>query len=370
MKKFVKKIRRRIIKRKVYEEQGYIVFFNFLRIPYYTHEEEYKDRIEKYLRIFGVEFKIKTSYPEEPINSDIPYEYSCTNEIMNFQMEEKITPQMRRVHCEQKAYKQLGYFPNLKEPKTLNEKIIWLALYYKNEHIKVAADKGKAKEWIGSRVGYEHVVPLIGVYTDVNDIDFDALPNQFVAKLNDGWGMNEVMIVKDKSLLNINKTKAILSSWLYPWKNYYYFNMCITDEKMEDAAIVIEEYLDDGSGAPIEDYKIYCCNGEPKFALVVSGRGTDDQRRSFVDMDWNVLPVSRAGMRRARSVEKPETLDKMLELSRELAKGFPFVRIDFYDVNGQVFVGEMTFTPGMFLRFSSRLWDRKLGDYLELPEVE
>lgn len=370
VKKFVKKIRRRIIKRKVYEEQGYIVFFNFLRIPYYTHEEEYKDRIEKYLRIFGVEFKIKTTYPEEPINSDIPYEYSCTNEIMNFQMEEKITPQMRRVHCEQKAYKQLGYFPNLKEPKTLNEKIIWLALYYKNEHIKVAADKGKAKEWIGSRIGYEHVVPLIGVYTDVNDIDFDALPNQFVAKLNDGWGMNEVMIVKDKSLLNINKTKAILSSWLYPWKNYYYFNMCITDEKMEDAAIVIEEYLDDGSGAPIEDYKIYCCNGEPKFALVVSGRGTDDQRRSFVDMDWNVLPVSRAGMRRAQSVEKPETLDKMLELSRELAKGFPFVRIDFYDVNGQVFVGEMTFTPGMFLRFSSRLWDRKLGDYLELPEVE
>ena len=370
VKKFVKKVRRRIIKRKVYEEQGYIVFFNFLRIPYYTHEEEYKDRIEKYLRIFGVEFKIKTTYPEEPINSDIPYEYSCTNEIMNFQMEEKITPQMRRVHCEQKAYKQLGYFPNLKEPKTLNEKIIWLALYYKNEHIKVAADKGKAKEWIGSRIGYEHVVPLIGVYTDVNDIDFDALPNQFVAKLNDGWGMNEVMIVKDKSLLNISKTKAILSSWLYPWKNYYYFNMCITDEKMEDAAIVIEEYLDDGSGAPIEDYKIYCCNGEPKFALVVSGRGTDDQRRSFVDMDWNVLPVSRAGMRRAQSVEKPETLDKMLELSRELAKGFPFVRIDFYDVNGQVFVGEMTFTPGMFLRFSSRLWDRKLGDYLELPEVE
>ena len=139
---------------------------------------------------------------------------------------------------------------------------------------------------------------------------------------------------------------------------------------MEEASIVIEEYLDDGSGAPIEDYKIYCCNGEPKFALVVSGRGTDDQRRSFVDMDWNVLPVSRAGMRRAQSVEKPETLDKMLELSRELAKGFPFVRIDFYDVNGQVFVGEMTFTPGMFLRFSSRLWDKKLGDYLELPEVE
>ena len=100
-------------------------------------------------------------------------------------MEGKITPEMQRIHCEQKAYKQMGYFPNLKHPKTLNEKIIWLALNYKNPHIAVAADKGKAKKWIAERVGEKYLIPMLGVYDDVNDIDFDALPDRFVAKLND-----------------------------------------------------------------------------------------------------------------------------------------------------------------------------------------
>ena len=263
----------------------------------------------------------------------------------------------------------MGYFPNLKQPRTLNEKIIWLALNYKNPHIAVAADKGKAKEWVGSRVGYDHVVPLLGVYEDVNDIDFKALPDRFVAKLNDGWGADRVMIVRDKSKLNIDRTKAVLSSWLYPWNKYYYQNMCITDEKMEEPTIVIEEFLDAGDGQSPEDYKFYCCNGEPKFALVVAGRGGENQTRSFVDMDWNVLPVARVDKQIGYDVEKPACLDEMMELCRKLSAGFPFVRVDLYEMDDKVYVGEMTFTPGMFLRFSSRAWDAKLGEYLELPEI-
>ncbi len=370
LKKTFNKCRRAIIQKEIHEEKTYIVFFKFLRIPYETHVEYGKKYGHKYISILGLEFSYKkVDLPMDGINSDIQFEYRENTPIMAYQMESMMTYDIQRIHCEQKAYKQLGYFPNLKNPETLNEKIIWLALNYKNPNITIAVDKGRAKEWIGSRVGYEHVVPLIGIYTDVNDIDFTSLPKQFVAKLNDGWGADEVLIVRDKSALNIDRTKAILSSWLYPWRNYYYQNMCITDEKMEKSTIVIEELLDDGSGSNIEDYKIYCCNGEPKFALVVEGRGTDHQTRSFVDMDWNVLPVTRRGKKAATRVEKPENLEKMLELSRTLSKGFPFVRMDFYDVNGQVYVGEMTFTPGMFLRFSSKAWDKKLGDYLKLPEL-
>jgi hypothetical protein len=284
-------------------------------------------------------------------------------------MEGKMTPQIQRIHCEQRAYRQLGYFPNLKDPKTFNEKIIWLALNYKNPDISVASDKGKAKEWISSRVGAEYVVPLLGVYDDVNDINFESLPDRFVAKLNGGWGADKVMVVRDKGKLDIDKTKAILSSWMYPWNNYYYKNMCVTDEKMEKGTIVIEEYLDTGDAQP-DDFKIYCCNGEPRFALVVSGRGGAEQTRSFVDMEWETLPFARKGMKVAERAVKPEKLDVMLCLCRELSKGVPLVRVDFYEVNGRVYVGEMTFTPGMFLSFTPVEWDYKLGEYLKLPIEE
>ena len=368
-KRALKSLRKKIIHKYTRGENKYLVFCG-IRIPYETHTEETTSACRKYIRIIGLELCYKkTSLPENSINSNVTFEYVPNSNVFAFQLEEKITPQIQRIHCEQKAYKQLGYFPNLKEPKTLNEKIIWLALNYKNPEIAVATDKGTAKKWVSDRVGSQHVVPLIGIYEDVNDIDFDSLPDKFVAKLNDGWGADRVMIVRNKKELNIDRTKAVLSSWMYPWNNYYYQNMCITDEKMDKATIVIEEYLDAGNNTEPEDFKFYCCNGEPKFALVVAGRGTNKQTRSFVDMDWKVLPVARKGKKISYDVEKPELLSEMIELARQLSKGFPFVRVDFYEVNGKIYVGEMTFTPGMFLKFSSKGWDEKLGSYLELPDL-
>lgn len=366
MKKSLKKFGKKIVHKQRKKGKKYLVILG-LRLPYETHEEETKTEIKRYINILGLEFCYKKKdLPEKSENSNVEYEYVPNTTLMAFRMEDKITPQIQRIHCEQKAYKQLGYFPNLKYPQTLNEKIIWLALNYKNPEIAVATDKGTAKDWVASRIGAQHTVPLIGVYDDVNDIDFASLPNKFVAKLNDGWGADKVMIIRNKDTLNIDRTKAILSSWMYPWNNYYYQNMCITDEKMKNATIIIEEYLDAGNNTEPEDYKFYCCNGEPKFALVVAGRGSGSQTRSFVDMDWNVLPVARKGKKISYNVEKPESLDEMMDLARKLSKGFPFVRVDFYEVDGKVYVGEMTFTPGMFLKFSSRDWDKKLGDYLDL----
>ncbi len=365
------KLRKKIVRKIEVKQKKYVVLLG-LRIPYETHIEVTKTCRRKYISILGLEF----CYKKLPLlkkklvpNTNQTFTYVPNLPLKAFQLEGKITPEMQRIHCEQKAYKQLGYFPNLKYPQTINEKIIWLALNYKNPNIAVAADKGKAKDWISARVGEQYVVPLLGVYDDVNDIDFETLPDQFVAKLNDGWGADKVMIVRDKAKLDIDKTKAILSSWLYPWNNYYYQNMCITDEKMEKPTIVIEEYLDAGKSQP-DDFKFYCCNGEPKFALVVAGRGGNSQTRSFVDMDWNVLPFARKGMKVAKEALKPGNLDEMIRLCRELSKEVPFVRIDFYEVDGKVYVGEMTFTPGMFLSFTSKEWDRKLGDYLQLPAIE
>ena len=348
--------------------------FRFLgmRFGYEKYFERDGDVRREFIRVNGMDFCKKTSKLPVTVqeNTNTAFRYEPNSRVMAFQMEPLMTRQIQRIHCEQKAYKQLGYFPDLRHPKTLNEKIIWLALNYKNPNIVVAADKTRAKDWMAQRISREHLVPTIGVYEDVNDIDFAALPDKFVVKLNDGWGAENVMIVRNKSALNIDKTKAVLSGWLYPWNNYYYQNMCITDEKMPEPRLIIEEYLEADNDAHVpEDFKLYCCNGEPRFALVVANRGTKKQTRAFVDMDWNILPVTRVGYERAESVEIPRQVEKMKELARTLSQGFPFVRIDFYEIGGKVYVGEMTFTPGMFLRFSSTAWDLRLGQMLELPAL-
>ena len=283
-----------------------------------------------------------------------------------FMMEDKITLKEQKQHCIQKAYKQMGYCPNIDNPQSFNEKIIWLALYYKNPNIKIAADKHLAKKYISDIVGEKYVVPLIGVYEDVNDIDFDKLPKQFVCKASDGWGANEVKIIKDKNVISKDYLKAQMSNWLYPWSNYYYQNMCITDQKIPPK-IIIEEYLE-GENGGLDDYKFYCCNGEPKFVLVVSDRKSKIQTRTFVDLNWKPIPVRRKGMAVAGTPKKPEKLAEMLKLCKKLAKDYPLVRIDFYEVDGKVYVGELTFTPGLFLGFRPIEMDYKLGEYLDLSK--
>ncbi len=282
-----------------------------------------------------------------------------------YMMEKRITPVMQRMYCMQKAYAQMGYLPDLDEPKSFNEKIIWLALNYKHPDIRIAADKFAAKEYITSRIGGEYVVPLLGAYKDVAQIDFTALPNKFVAKSNCGWGSDQVIMVTDKSTYCIDHLKVMMTTWLYPWCTYYYQNMCITDEKIEPM-IVIEKLLESEEGGSVDDYKFYCCNGEPRFALVVSDRKARAQTRTFVDMDWNCIPVMRKGKKTAAHPKKPARLKEMKRLCRKLAKDFPLVRIDFYEVNGRVYVGELTFTPGMFLGFKPIEMDYKLGEYLDL----
>ncbi len=366
-KKALHRWRRKILRHDKIDKKHYITLFGCLRFPIAFHNE----KGWRYATLSGVQFK----YKKATVNSGIKKELVPAPDFtplpprVAYMMEDKITLDMKKHYCEQKAYAQLKYFPNLDEPKSWNEKLIWLALHYKNPHHKVASDKALAKAWVAERVGEEYVVPLIGAYSNVNDIDFDALPDKFVMKANEGWGANEVILVTDKSKYNIDRLKANASSWLYPWYSYYYNNMCITDEKPERPLVVFEEFLEHEGSKYLNDYKFYCCNGEVKFALIVTERGSNRQKRTFVDADWNVLPVHRAGKYSSNVPEKPKNLEKMYELARILCKEVPLVRIDFYNLDGRIYVGEMTFTPGLFLRFEPREWDFKLGEYLDLTEL-
>jgi len=366
VKKAIRNFRRKVIRHDVIQKKHYVTIVNKVRIPLSTREEQ---GIE-YIIAENPEIKVKVVEPtvKDEILRPTP-EFEPLPPIMAYAMEDKITLDMKKHYCEQKAFKQMRYFPNLDNPKSFNEKLIWLALYYKNPHHAVASDKALAKKWVADRIGEEYVVPLIGAYSNVNDIDFEQLPDKFVMKANEGWGADEVIIVKDKSKCSIDHLKTTASTWLYPWSSYYYNNMCITDEKPERPLIVIEELLEQEDGNYLDDYKFYCCNGKVKFALVINERGSKKQRRTFVDENWNVLPVRRAGKYSSTAPKKPDNVDKMIELAEKLASEVPFVRIDFYNIDGKIYLGELTFTPGLFLRFEPREWDFKLGEYLDISDL-
>ncbi len=357
----IKNVRRRIVKHVVIRKKHYLNVFGKLRIPF--------SKRGGYIRMEGLEVKRRRNQPvtkAENVNLVFPFKFEKMDPMTAYMMEDKITMDMKKHYCEQKGYKQLKYFPNLTNPTTFNEKLLWLALYYKNPNYSIACDKAKVRDWVGERIGYDYTVPIIGVYDDVNAIDFDTLPDKFVIKANNGWGANEVVLINDKKQCDIDNLKALASTWLYPWKFYYYQNMCITDEKPEKPLIVIEEMLEPEGSRYLNDYKLYCCNGKVKFSMIVTDRGSKDQARTFVDSNWEVLPIRRAGKFSNDQPDKPDNYDRMVQLAEILSKDMPFVRIDFYNVDGHIYVGEMTFTPGLFLRFEPKEADMFLGKYLDI----
>ena len=363
----LKNIRRKIIRHDLIKTKHYLTLLNFIRMEVTNHSEKGR----KFFHIKNIDiFYAKGSIPKKKSDPSfaIP-SFAPLSPMYSFMMEDKITYDMKKHYCEQKAYKQLGYFPNLDNPKSFNEKLLWLALNYKNPQHAIASDKALAKKWISDRIGDGYVVPLIGAYSNINDINFDELPDKFVMKANEGWGADSVLLIRGKARYNPDRLKAIASTWLYPWSSYYYNNMCITDEKPEQPLVVIEELLEQDKKKHLDDYKLYCCNGQVKFALIVTNRGSIRESRTYVDRDWNVLPVRRKGKYSSTAPAQPDNFQTMIELAEKLSSGFPIVRVDFYNVNGHIYVGEMTFTPGLFLCFQPKEWDFKLGEYLDISEL-
>ena len=283
-------------------------------------------------------------------------------------LEPTLTIREKQHYCERKGYAQLKYFPNLDEPKTYSEKLIWLALHYKDPRIAPYTDKCEMKKHVSQLVGPEYCVPLLGVYDNVNDIDFDALPKGFVLKSTAGWANRQVIVVPDKGKINLDRLKSKLAEWLYPWNTYYYANLCVTDEKITPR-IIAEELLGDGS-SPVTDYKLLCFDGEPKIILIVTGRGTKKLQKTFLWLeDWSVLPIARNNAGTDMTVEKPDKLDELVALAKKLSAGFPIVRVDFYEDQGHIYVGELTFSPGLFLKINPTESDYSMGGLIDIDKV-
>lgn len=253
-------------------------------------------------------------------------------------------------------------FPNLKNPQTFNEKLQWLKLYDRRLEYSTMVDKYLAKEYVAKIIGEDYIIPTIGVWNSVDEIDWDSLPNQFVLKWNHDSG--SIVICKDKTKLDRNKAILRLrknehSSGYWYGREWPYKNV--------NPCIIAEKYMEDESGE-LRDYKFFCFNGKAKFFKVDFGRYVE-HHANYYDTNCNLLPFGEESFPPIfeKKLKMPENIDRMIELAEKLAENIPFIRVDFYDVRSRIYFGELTLFPASgFGRFTSNEWDYKIGDMIDL----
>ena len=198
----------------------------------------------------------------------------------------------------------------------------------------------------------------------VEDIDFDALPDQFVLKCNHDQG--SAVICKDKSKFDIESAKRKLAHKLL--KNQY---KATREWPYKDVQrkIICEEYMEDAATSELRDYKIYTFNGQAKLCMINQDRGIHT-KADYFDKDFNLLDFTWGYDHADTLPEKPKNYELMYQLAEKLADGTPELRVDFYEVNGRIYFGELTFFDGSgFYKIEPKEWDYKLGNWIVLPEM-
>jgi len=257
---------------------------------------------------------------------------------------------------------------NLDHPVEFNEKIEWYKVYYHHLILNQLVDKYEVRPFVKEKIGEQYLNEIYGVYNTVEDIPFKDLPNKFVIKATHSSGHN--IIVKDKTLLDIKKVSKKLRKWLTI--NQYYRMGQEWAYKDVKPRYIIEKFLKEENRNTLVDYKFYCFNGVPKFIDVHIDREEDHKQGCF-DLDFNLLPFGKSANYKSISstINKPSNLEEMVQLSHILAKKLPFVRVDFYSVNGKTIFGEMTFYPSDARKaFYPLEYNKIIGDYFKLPKLK
>ena len=255
---------------------------------------------------------------------------------------------------------------DIDHPQTFNEKIQWLKIYDATPIKTQLADKYQVRDWVASKIGREYLIPLVGgPWSCGEEIDFHALPNQFVLKANHASGRN--IIIKDKSQINIQDTVQTVNKWmntLYGWRGmetHYFFIK---------RKIIAEKYIEQADGNLL-DYKIYCHNGNPLYFQIIGNRSniTHDGRLAFYDTEWRLCDFNTGDYPEYdHIIDRPEKIDELLDVAKSLSKGFYFVRVDLYVIQDRVYFGEMSFTPGNgFLPWKPKDANYSMGRQLFLP---
>ncbi len=267
-------------------------------------------------------------------------------------------------YIEQQYYKKFHKIINLDEPSNFNEKNNWRKLNDRKDIYTLMVDKYEIKGIIKERLGEKYTFPLLGVWNNVNDINFEDLPDKFVLKTNHSGG---VIVCRDKSTFDITEAKKELNNNL---KINYFLMSREWPYKNVVRKIICEKYM----GENLTDYKIYCFNGVPTYTFVWENQSRVDGRKpeayfcGAYDYDWKKTDLEIDYPSLNKNIEKPSCYNELIKVATAMSKDIPFVRVDCYVIDNNVYVGETTFFPwGGWQKFKNEKWNEKLGKLEKLP---
>lgn len=250
---------------------------------------------------------------------------------------------------------------DLENPLTFNEKIRWIMLYDRDPLYTELADKYLVRDFVSRKIGEEYLNPILAVYKDPLDINWDELPNKFAIKMSHGSSMN--IICDNKQTLNIKWTTEVLKKW----KNTnFYFEHREWHYKFMEPKIIIEKFIEKNSDYGLYDYRFYCSKGQVKY-IQVDVYGLSIHTRVFFDPHWKKLPVRMHYANPPIPIEKPKEINKMIQLSEKLTQNINFCRVDFFLNSSKIIFGEITFTPvAGYADFYPEEFDLIFGDLIDL----
>lgn len=257
----------------------------------------------------------------------------------------------------------MGREPDIVNPKRFTDKLEWLKAYDSTFLKSMCADKILVRNYVKEKLGEDISIPLLGVYDKFDDIDFSKLPKDYVMKTNHGSHTN--IIVRN---CNINKfiAKKQFENWLSKDWSWWGYELHYIPIKRR---ILIEPFMNDGNPDLI-DYKFVCFNGKPTYCQVIADRHSAKKHLNWYDMNWNSCKeISRTDFPANYSIQHPvpKTFEQMKEYAEKLSEDFKFVRVDFYEINGKIYFGELTFIPAAsYIKYTNDKVDFMLGEMLKL----
>lgn len=238
----------------------------------------------------------------------------------------------------------MGKELDLENPKTFNEKLQWLKLYNRRSEYTMLVDKFLVRDYIREKLGEAYLIPLLGAWDDPDEIDFESLPDRFVLKCNHNSGVG-MYICRDKSQMDVEKVKKELRRGL---AQDYYLTGREWPYKDVPRKIICEKFMSDEPGASdFTDYKFFCFDGKVDSVMVCLERSSGNTKFYFFDQKWELKRLNIRGKNAPEgfTIPKPACMDDMFRIAAELSEGHPFVRVDLYQSNGQIYFGELTFFP-------------------------
>ena len=264
----------------------------------------------------------------------------------------------------------LGKKLDLKNPVSFNEKLQWLKVHDRKGLYTMMVDKYEAKMLFSERFGKNHIIPTYGVWDSFDEIDFDSLPEQFVLKCTHDSG--SIAICRDKNSFELLSAKEKLEKGLKRNGYWYAREWPYKDVKPRILAEKYMENVKNGKPQEMVDYKFYCFNGEPRYLYVSQGLENHETAAiSFLTLDWEFAPFGRTDYRPFMELpEKPKKLDEMISIAKDVSQNIPFLRVDLYEINGEVYFSEFTFSPnGGYMQFKLKEWDEIIGELINISNI-